>query len=230
MQVHGGASFGWPLFFPYQLCILLAVNFSRQELAARAQLTVELILTALAERRMIPVFIEEYAKAQRRNELLESATRYRELVLMLNREALLALSVRVCGDVPRKLFGAAADSPKNKGSKSLDYFREEYFFHLAKVMQWTPEELEEFYNDFELCQMIAIRQSAQSAAKRPAAKAKARTPAAAQSTITNFFADRGSLLLDPSFMERARAAAMRFAPELDALATKSLAAAFKAKP
>ncbi len=192
------------------------MKLRRDEFAARAQLSVELILTALAEQRLVPEFVQEYAKTHKRLEMLESATRYRELILILTREVLLLISTRLCGQLPRKLFGAGA-SPEGKAeTAALEGFREDYFFHLAKVMRWTPEELEEFYNDCEIYRMIATRQVAtqkQNRAKAPARGAPATTP----------FSDRVALLLDPSFMEKARAAAAKFEPELVATADKILA-------
>jgi len=194
------------------------MNFRRDDLAARAHLAVELILTTLAEQRMVPAFVENYAKTQRRSELLESATRYRELILILTREALLAISARMNVVLPRKLFGAKAAAPGRAEVAALDGFREDYFFHLAKVMRWTPEELEEFYNDHELYQMIAIREAAARQGKsKPTQRVRAGSP----------FSDRTALLLDPSFMEKARVAAARFEPELEATADKVLAAVFR---
>jgi len=202
-------------------CILDTMNFRRDELAARAQLTVELILTTLAEQRLVPGFVEAYAKAQRRNELLESAIRYRELILILTREALLAISARISTELPRKLFGAKAGPAGRAETVALDGFREDYFFHLARVMRWTPEELEEFYNDHELYQMIAIRE----AAARPG-KARAAAPKRGPRPASPF-SDRTALLLDPSFMEKARAAAAAFEPELESTADKIVAAVFR---
>lgn len=192
------------------------MKFRRDDLAARAQLAVELILTALAEQRLVPQFVEDYAKAHKRMELLESATRYRELILILTREVLLAISTRLCGQLPRKLFGAGVNPEGKAETAAIEAFREDYFFHLAKVMRWTPEELEEFYNDCEIYQMIAARQQAAQKQIRPRTPARGPLP-------TTPFSDRTALLLDPSFMEKARMAAAKFEPALTATADKILA-------
>jgi hypothetical protein len=199
------------------------MKFRRDELAARAQAAVELILTTLAEQRLIPAFIEDYAKAQERPELLESPLRYRELVHVLTREALLTISSRLTAALPRRLLAGRGQREGGAEGKALETFREEYFFHLAKVMRWTPAELEEFYNDFELLQMIQLRQQARPGEK-PRAKGKA-GPRPKDSAGP--FADRAALLLDPSFMEKARAAAAQFEPRLRAAAERVLAAVLR---
>lgn len=199
------------------------MNFRREELAFRAQHAVEWLLTALAERRVVPAFVEDYARAQQRKELLESATRYRELVLMLTRECLLAISVRLCAELPRRITGRK-DAVASRGeAAALETFREEYFLHLANTMLWTPGELEEFYGDFELYQMIQAREAAGAKGKK-SVRGKSRPRV---SGVGGPFADRAALLLDPSLMEKARAAAAKFAPSLEALAEKALAAAFR---
>ncbi len=192
------------------------MKYRRDDLAARAQLAVELILTTLAEQRLVPQFVEGYARTHNRMEMLESATRYRELILILTREVLLAISTRICAQLPRKLFGAGANPDGKTETAALEAFREDYYFHLAKVMRWTPEELEEFYNDCEIYQMVATRQ--QAAQKQ----VKSRTPVRGPMPTTPF-SDRTALLLDPSFMEKARTAAAKFEPSLTETADKILA-------
>lgn len=194
----------------------------RDELTVQAQSVVEWMLTALAEQRLIPGFVESYAKVHQRPELLESAVRYRELILVLTREALLTMSSRVCAEFPRHFSGPKPGRRKQSdpaAGEAAEAFREEYFLHLAKVMRWKPEELEEFYGDFELYQMIAAREVAAHGSGRKKAR-----PAGADAGP---FADRSALLLDPSLMEKARQAAAKFQPGLHALASKVLARSFR---
>lgn len=200
------------------------MKFRREELVARAQVAVELILTTLAEKRLVPAFIEDYAKAQKRGELLESAARYRELVQILTREALLIISSRLCTGLPRRLLGSKPQKENPADAKALETFREEYFLHLAKVMRWTPADLEEFYNDYELLQMILVRQAVQT---RVAPGKKMKSAQQRAQDQAGPFADRAALLLDPSFMEKARMSAARFEPELASLADRVLAAVLR---
>lgn len=197
------------------------MKFPTHELAVRAQLAVEISLSALADQRLVPHFVEAYARSQGRMELLESAARYRELIQVLTREALLAISVRIASEARRRLISSRRDPVPEVESAQLDRFREEFFLQLAKVMRWTPEELEEFYNDVELCQMMALRQEASLKQRKQKSKP------IKTGVTTAFFADRAALLLDPSFLEKARAAAAQFEPQLDATASKAAATAFR---
>jgi hypothetical protein len=179
----------------------------RQPAESRASALVAELLVALRRDRLIPRFVDSYVEEHRRYALQAHPTRYRELLVLLTREALIALTLRA-------LEGAANPraSPKSRLQKaphsSRRTFRRDFLTALAHQQGWTAGDSLEFQADLRLYEDLLAR--------RPASR---RAPNALEAA-DHPFVDRAAILLDPSFLEQARVAASRALAELDRLAAE----------
>jgi hypothetical protein len=190
------------------------------QLAERARLTVRALLRYLSDERPVQKFIDAYAERHERIELRATPARYTELVTTLTREALLQMAARVHQRLPRRIAARAASHLKPAEERAISQFREEFFLEMAKAMYWAPTDLEEFWRDEELYEQVLGRPDALGGkSARPRAGTAVEGP----------FVDRCGLLLDPSFMEKARRAAAEFRDVLDAAADKVLGVAFSTR-
>ncbi len=151
------------------------------------------LLRALETDRLVGRFVDAYvAEFDRR--VLEDPARYRELLTTIGREALLVMVGRVYSELhPVR--------PRARGGASADFqaegtgaFFQELLASLARGLRWSKTDLGEFRRDLDFY---------------------AHAPASA-------FADRCALLLDPSMLEQARHAAIRFQVEIENTAVKLL--------
>jgi hypothetical protein len=171
----------------------------------RASALVTELLVALQRDRLIPRFVDSYVEEHRRYALQAHPARYRELLALLTREALIALTLRA-------LEGAAnpGASPKPRLRKaphsSGRTFRRDFLTALAHQQGWSAGDSLEFQADLRLYEDLLAR--------RPASR---RAPKALEAA-DHPFVDRAAILLDPSFLEQARVAATRALLELDRLA------------
>jgi hypothetical protein len=164
------------------------------------------LLAALQRDRLIPRFADSYVVEHNRYALQTHPTRYRELLTLLAREALIVLTLRAMESAARP-----ETSPKTRARKSPRSsgrtFRRDFLNALARRQGWTAGDSLEFQADLRLYEDLLAR--------RPAAR-HARKPFEA---ADHPFVDRAAILLDPSFLEQARVAASRALGELERTAT-----------
>jgi hypothetical protein len=190
---------------------------TREQAALRAREAARLLLEGLVGARLVPQFVDVYAKAHNRRSLTVNPAAHRELLLNLRREALLALCAFLNAKLPRRVAGRATKQLKPADAAAVDAFRAEFFVQLAAAMKWSQEDLEEFWSDLDLYAQIAARQPAPMHSGKNSRRAEGP------------FVDRCALLLDPSMFDQARRAAGKFLGQLDTLAEKSLKQAFSAR-
>lgn len=169
-----------------------------------AELASEILVT-LQRERLVPRWVDSYVVDHGRYALQTHATRYRELLTLLSREALLAMTVRT-------LEEATAPPRKNKAlgrghkSDSAPAFRRKFLAALARQQKWSAGDSLGFQIELRTYEeLVARRQGAMRARKLYEA-------------ADHPFVDRCAILLDPSFIEQARIAASRALAELEALA------------
>jgi len=187
---------------------------TREQLAERARQAAGALLATLEREKLVARFVDGYVAEHKRRGIKDSPLRYRELLATLGREALLAAVVKMNSLLPGYLVRRQTPILRGPEAEAADVFREEFYGALAAQLRWTPSDLEEFRSDQELLAQLSA------ALPRPMKTARG---VVAQGP----FADRCALLLDPSMLEKARQAAARFQVEVEALAEKVLAAAFK---
>jgi hypothetical protein len=197
------------------------MSFSREELIEKAGATVTRMLNELATARVVPRFVDQYAREADRRGLRASPLRYRELQQTLTREALVAMSAKVEAELPRRLTGRKGALLRGNEAEAAEAFREEFYARLAQAVGWTTSEAEEFRRDVALCAQMAARLSANAAARGSLRSRRAE--------VGGPFVDRCALLLDPSMLEKARQAAAQFLAGLDQSAEKILAVVFRRK-
>jgi len=165
------------------------------------------ITEALLRERVVPRFVDSYVVENGRHALQVHASLYRDLLALLQREALLALTVRalaiVC-DEPRPVGKA---KPRQMLRRDATLFRRKFLASLARQQGWTAGDALDFQRDLQIYQELLAR----AAAKRT------RKPFEA---ADHPFVDRCAFLLDSSFMENARLAASRALTGIEEMAAQ----------
>src|SRR5438552_18366748 len=155
------------------------------------------ITEALVRERVVPRFVDSYVVENGRHALQVHASLYRDLLSLLQREALLALTVRALAIVCDEPHAAGKSKPRPMPRRDATAFRRKYLASLARQQGWTAGEALDFQRDLQIYQELLAR---------AAAKRRTRKPFEA---ADHPFVDRCAFLLDSSFMENARLAASR---------------------
>src|SRR5437660_11165902 len=161
------------------------------------------ITEVLLRERVVPRFVDSYVVENGRHALQVHASLYRDLLTLLQREALLALTVRglaiVC-DEPQPM---GKSKPRPMLRRDATAFRRKYLASLARQQGWTVGDALDFQRDLQIYEELLAR---------AAAKRRTRKPFEA---ADHPFVDRCAFLLDSSFIENARLAASRTLTELE---------------
>ncbi len=161
---------------------------------------------ALVRERVVPRFVDSYVVENGRQALQAHASLYRDLLSLLQREALLALSVsalRMVCDEPQPV-GRAKPRPMLRRDATL--FRRKFLASLARQQGWTAGDALDFQRDLQMYEELLSRVAPRRRNRKPFEVAD------------HPFVDRCAFLLDSSFMENARQAASRALTELESLA------------
>jgi hypothetical protein len=211
-----------------------------RELVVRAREAAVMLLATLEHSESVPRFLDMYAAENRRPGRADHPVRYREQASTIQREAILAMVLRVQAALPTRLkvhvsvrgsSGVSARRSKAKKGKKvvkrrsqqtgwdlaiplLDLFREEFFVALGQALDWSDDDADQFWHDLELYEKLG---------KRPLQRRAGR---ASRVIASGPFVDRVGLLLDPSLMDQARRAAGKFEGELNSAADRVLRKVF----
>jgi hypothetical protein len=178
---------------------------------SKAQAAAELarqLQEALLRERVVPRFVDSYVVENKREALQVHAVMYRDLLALLQREALLALSARaleiVC-DEPRV---QGCSKPRPMPRREADLFRKKFLASLVRQQNWTAGEALDFQRDLQLYENLLARVASARRSRKPFEAAN------------HPFVDRCAFLLDSSFLEKARLAASKTLTELENLAAQ----------
>lgn len=163
---------------------------------------------ALLRERVVPRFVDSYVVENGRQALQAHASMYRDLLALLQREALLAVSVRAMELVGNEPRPAGKRKPRPMLRRDASVFRRKFLSALTRQQRWTAGEALDFQRDFQLYEELLARAA-------PAQRSRKLFEIA-----NHPFVDRGAFLLDSSFMENARLAASRALTELESLAAQ----------
>lgn len=179
---------------------------------AAAELALQLA-EALQRERVVPRFVDSYVVEHGRHGLQVHAALYRDLLTLLQREALIAASVHAMEIITNDFQPTAKSRPRPMAKKDATAFRRKYLGALARHQKWTAGDALDFQRDFQVYEELIAR----SGPGRP------RKPFEA---ANHPFVDRCAFLLDSSFLEKARVAASRALTSLEEL-TEQVVTALK---
>ena len=164
------------------------------------------ISEALIRERVVPRFVDSYVVENGRHALQVHASLYRDLLSLLQREALLALTVRALAIVCNEPQPAGKSKPRPMPRRDATAFRRKFLASLTRQQGWTAGDALDFQRDLQMYEELRTR---------AAAKRRTRKPYEA---ADHPFVDRCAFLLDSSFMENARLAASRALTGIEKLA------------
>ncbi len=164
---------------------------------------------ALTRERIVPHFVDSYVEKHGRYGLQVHAALYRDLLTLLHREALLAISAKVMDIITRGDESVSGSNVKPLSRRDAALFRQKYLSAMTRQQKWNAGDALDFQTDLQMYEEIVAR--AASPQRRRKSFEVANHP----------FVDRCAFVLDSSFMEKARVAASQALTELEVLAATS---------
>jgi hypothetical protein len=159
------------------------------ELAAR-------LTEALQRERIIPRFVDSYVVEHGRQGLQVHASLYRDLLGLLQREALIAMCVHAVETITTEVPSTGKAKARPLSRSEAAGYRGKFLAALARHQKWSVGDAMDFQRDFQIYEELITR----------TASARRRKPFEA---ANHPFVDRCAFLLDASFLEKARLAASR---------------------
>lgn len=165
---------------------------------------------ALLRERIVPRFVDSYVVENGRQALQVHAALYRDLLALLQREALLAISVQaleiVCNEAHTQT--GSRSKPRPMSRRDAIVFRRKFLGALARQQGWTAGDALDFQRDLQLYEELLARVAVTRRSRKPFEVAN------------HPFVDRCAFLVDSSFMEKARLAASKTLTCLEELAAQ----------
>jgi hypothetical protein len=150
---------------------------------------------ALTQERIVQRFVDSYVVENGRHALQVHAPLYRDLLTLLQREALLAATVSMIAQV--SAGPATAKKPAPLTRKDAALFRRKFLLALAREKQWNAGVALDFQRDLQIYEDVLAFSSGPKRGRKLFESAH------------HPFVDRCAFVLDSSFMEKARVAATR---------------------
>jgi hypothetical protein len=160
---------------------------------------------ALPRERVVPRFVDSYVVEYGRHALQVHAGFYRDLLILLQREALLAMCAHALEIICK---GSSAPETRKSGPmkrKDAAAFRQKFLAALIRQQHWNVGTALDFQSDLKMYEDILARADAPRRRRKPFEAAN------------HPFVDRCAFLLDSSFLENARVAASRALGNLETL-------------
>jgi hypothetical protein len=166
------------------------------------------IAEALLRERIVPRFVDSYVIENGRHALQAHASNYRDLLKLLQREALLALAARALELVCSEPQPAGRSKPRPMLRRDAATFRRKFLAGLTRQQGWTAGDALEFQSDLQMYEQLIERANLARRSRKPFEAAN------------HPFVDRCAFLLDSPFMEKARLAASKTLTRLEELAAQ----------
>lgn len=183
----------------------------------RAALLAQKLSEDLVRERVVPRFVDSYVVEHGRYGLQVHAGLYRDLLSLIQREALLAASAHALEMSANGTIGREVRKPQPMTRKDATAFRQKFLAALARQQQWNAGAALEFQSDLQMYEAILLKASQQKRRRKPF------------EAVNHPFVDRCAFLLDSSFLENARVAASRALTDLEQLAAKLVEEVFEAE-
>jgi hypothetical protein len=178
------------------------------DVANRAPALAQELSDALVRERVMPRFVDSYVVEHGRYGLQVHASLYRDLLTLLQREALLAMSAHALELVAKGTPTRQKRKPEPLTRKESSAFRQKFLASLARHQRWNAGAALEFQSDLQMYEDILARATNTRRRRKPFEAAN------------HPFVDRGGFLLDSSLLENARLAASRALAGLEELTTQ----------
>ena len=162
----------------------------------------------LQRERIVPRFVDSYVVEHGRHALQVHASLYRDLLELLQREALLGATARALEITYAEPMPAGRAKPRPMLRKDAAAFRRKYLAALTRQMKWSAGEALDFQSDLQMYEDLLARNGSARRTRKPFEAAN------------HPFVDRCAFLLDSSFLEKARVAASRALNDLEQLAAQ----------
>ncbi|HTP70402.1 MAG TPA: hypothetical protein VMJ35_15940 [Dongiaceae bacterium] len=191
---------------------------SKRSAPDRASLFAQKLSEELLRERIVPRFVDSYVVEHGRYGLQVHAGLYRDLLTLIQREALLAASahaLQILGN------GTITDDMRKLPSmtrKEATAFRQKFLAALARLQQWNAGGALEFQSDLQMYEAILLKAAQQKRRRKPF------------EAVNHPFVDRCGFLLDSSFLENARVAASRALTDLERLSDRLVKEVFLSAP
>jgi hypothetical protein len=184
---------------------MVASSKSKSASPDQAALLAQQLAEALLRERVVPRFVDSYVVEYGRYGLQVHAGFYRDLLTLLQREALIAMCAQALEIVCKG--GSAPEDRKRAPMKRKDAaaFRQKYLAALTRQQHWNAGAALDFQSDLKMYEDILARAGAPRRRRKPFEAAN------------HPFVDRCAFLLDSSFLENARLAASRALGNLETL-------------
>lgn len=179
----------------------------QERLDAPAELALRLA-EGLQKERIIPRFVDSYVVEHGRQALQAHAVMYRDLLALLQREAMLALAARALEVTYAEPLSTGRGKPRPMPNKDAAAFRRKFLAALTRQQKWDAGKALDFQSDLQLYEELLAHNAATRRYRKPFEAAN------------HPFVDRSAFLLDSSFLEMARVAASRALNDLETLAAK----------
>ena len=161
---------------------------------------------ALLRERIVPRFVDSYVVENGRQALQVHAVMYRDLLTLLQREAMLALCVRALEIVCHEPRAQGRSKPRPMGQREASLFRKKFLASLVRQQGWSIGEALDFQRDLQTYEEVIARTGTTRRSRKPFEAAN------------HPFVDRCAFVLDSSFLENARVAASKTLASLEELA------------
>jgi hypothetical protein len=166
----------------------------------------ERLAEALLQERIVPRFVDSYVVQHGRQALQVHAGMYRDLLTLLQREALLAACAKLLETTSYEPQGSRLTKPRLKARQEIAAFRRKFLAAMTRQQKWTAGDALDFQSDLQMYEQLIARAAATRRTRKPFEAAN------------HPFVDRCAFLLDSSFLETARLAASRALGEVEKIA------------
>jgi len=162
----------------------------------------------LQRERIVPRFVDSYVIEHGRQALQVHASLYRDLLALLQREALLAMTAQALVLVCNEPYAAGKSKPRVMLRRDAAAFRRKFLSSLGRLEKWKAGDALDFQSDLQRYEELLPVNAAGRRNRKPF------------ETASHPFVDRCAFLLDSSFLENAQIAASRALNDLEKLATE----------
>jgi hypothetical protein len=176
-----------------------------------ATLLPQRLCEALLRERIIPRFVDSYVVEHGRHSLQVHAVLYRDLLNLLQREALLTVTACAIEIVTRGIHTEDERKAKPMTRQETSAFRQKFLAGLTRHQRWNVSDTLDFQSDLKMYEDLIAR------------AASSRRPRKAFEAANHPFVDRCGFVLDSSFLEKARLAASRTLRDLESLSAQIVA-------
>jgi hypothetical protein len=166
------------------------------------------LVETLVRERVVPRFVDSYVVENGRHALQVHAPLYRDLLTILQREALLAACVRALEISTFETIETTRGKQKVVIRKGAESFRRKFISALARQQNWNAGDALDFQSDLKMYEDLLAR------------AASSRRPRKPYEAANHPFVDRSAFMLDSAFLEKARLAASRALASVEEIAAK----------